>query len=56
MVLLCTLFVVSVNVVSCDLTCCLSFVPDLTLRHIDGHYSWDFHGIADMVFCITTFL
>ena len=49
--LLCTLFVVSINVVSCGLSCFLSFVPDLTLRRIDDHYSWDLHGITHIL-CI----
>ena len=50
------LFVVSINVLSCSLSCLLSFVPDLTLSPIDGHYSWDLHGITHMIFCNTTLL
>ena len=36
LMVLCTLFVVSINVVSCCLSRFLSFVPDITLRRIDS--------------------
>ena len=34
-----SLFVVSINVLSCGLSCYLSFVPDLSQSHIDDHNS-----------------